>query len=43
MIQLVKIDQISNEQIIEYQKEFLKNHEIIHGSNGLTTEFDIVK
>lgn len=43
MIQLLKIESVNNQQVEDYQREFLRHHEIIHGSNGLTTEFDIEK
>ena len=42
-ISLVKINQVEKEEIKSFRLEFLKNKEVIHGSNGLTTEKDIEK
>lgn len=42
-ISLVKINQVEVEKTQNFRLEFLRNKEIIHGSNGLTTEKDIEK
>ncbi len=40
---LVGIDQVTDEKILDFKKEFIENNEIIHGANGLTTEKNIKK
>lgn len=42
-INLVRIDEVSDVEIASFRQDFLKNRELIHGSNGLTTARDISK
>lgn len=42
-IKIVTIEDVSDNELQELQREFLKNKEIIHGSNGLTYEKNLKK
>ncbi len=42
-IKLVKVEQVTNQQLLNFRKLFLQDKELIHGSSGLTTVLDITK
>ncbi|HCM90231.1 MULTISPECIES: GNAT family N-acetyltransferase [Vagococcus] len=42
-IKLVKVDQVTDQQLFIFKKSFLQEKELIHGSSGLTTAPDIKK